>query len=507
MKKLTSIVLLLCMLIGVFSLSASATTPESIAIDTAAAEAYWTDASTGQFIVNADATVYEISTAEQLLGLSLAMENNNKDQTWTEGKTFKLTADIDLNPGVDWAAYKAAQLEGTTYEGVAPVNRWMSLDNFYGSIDGQGHTVNGLWTDNTDAKAGDVAHYAVFGGSMYPCLQEDGTYSNSVKNIVLDNGYIKNGSKNGRGVAGVAGVIRMLAQENCSYTLENIYVGKNYTVDGRTTQSSNVQIGGVAIGWYNTGNSANPMKINYTNVVFAGHVEGSTAVTKYDGVFAGIWRVNEASGKAKFNIKLTDCAFIGTGNELNMPVWGGHTPVGIDIKDYVTTDNSFTKEELQAVPAGLEGKWIETAEGVMPVVVADMLTECAYQATTATEGKYSIRLIGEIASLNYKSVDFKVKITRADGKSAYWGYDTDGYTNAETAYTSLIANNKTVTPADLNKGIIDGENSRFYVLTLNDLDVNETYTITVSTVWTLKDGTVVESASTKTLTPEPWVAE
>ena len=128
----------------------------------------------------------------------------------------------------------------------------------------------------------------------------------------------------------------------------------------------------------------------------------------------------EAKGAATFNIKLTDCAFIGTGNELNMPVWGGHTPDGIDIKDYVTTDNSFTKEELQAVPAGLEGKWIETAEGVMPVVVADMLTECVYQATTATEGKYSIRLIGEIASLNYKSVDFKVKITRADGKSAYW---------------------------------------------------------------------------------------
>ena len=71
----------------------------------------------------------------------------------------------------------------------------------------------------------------------------------------------------------------------------------------------------------------------------------------------------------------------------------------------------------------------------------------------------------------------------------------------------MIANGETITPADLNKGIIDGENSRFYVLTLNDLDVNETYTITVSTVWTLKDGTVVESASTKTLTPEAWFAE
>ena len=83
-------------------------------IDTAKAEAYWTDETNGQFVKNATATEYEISTAEQLLGLSLAMENNANDNTWTEGKTFKLTADIDLNPGVDWAAYKTAVAEGKT---------------------------------------------------------------------------------------------------------------------------------------------------------------------------------------------------------------------------------------------------------------------------------------------------------------------------------------------------------------------------------------------------------
>lgn len=73
MKKIISLALIVCMLLSIalpLSVSAASSAP---AIDKAAAEAYWTDATNGQFIKNASATVYEISTAEQLLGLSLAI--------------------------------------------------------------------------------------------------------------------------------------------------------------------------------------------------------------------------------------------------------------------------------------------------------------------------------------------------------------------------------------------------------------------------------------------------
>ena len=248
------------------------------------------------------------------------------------------------------------------------------------------------------------------------------------------------------------------------------------------------------------------LDVTFEGVVFAGYFKGGLY---YAGAFigqTGYYFRNDY----KYTLYITDCLVTGT-----------YVDTRVDIGDTSKTFNEFGwnksltdsydygNGKAQSIPSGKEDKFVMTTRyGMLPVATANMFAKYFYQSTTATDNKYSIRLIGEIASLNYKSVDFKVKITKAsDGTSADWGYGANGYINSETAYTSLIANGETITPADLNKGIIDGENSRFYVLTLNDLDANETYTITLSTVWTLTDGTVVESASTRTLTPEPWVAE
>ena len=504
MKKLISIVLLLCMLIGVFSLSASATDAAPTAIDLEAAEAYWADYTTGQFIVNADATVYEIATAEQLMGLSMALENGIDDETWTKGKTFKLICDIDLNPGIDWVKYRQQMMdEEYTGETQTPVNVWLGFDKFYGVFDGQGHTIKGFWALEQSYETADPSEareYGLFGGRMFR--------GSAVKNVIIDDGFISGQGTNA--IGGIAGVfIHDKSAKDDKTTLDdgilvdNVYFGKNFTMDFR--KNTNKQAGAVASSFYFL---AKDKSTDYTldatirNYVFAGHF---AAGGFYSGPVLGQW-TGWAINQCSYNITLTDSLVTGTYEGIKPDGVEGKSPMGAKT---VTDSYDFGNGATQSIPEGKEDKFVMTTSyGMLPVATANMFAKYSYQATTATDNKYSIRLIGEIASLNYKSVDFKVKITKASGgTSADWGYGADGYTNAKTVYTSLIANNETVTPADLNKGIIDGENSRFYVLTLNDLDVNETYTITVSTVWTLTDGNVVESASTKTLTPEPWVAE
>ena len=499
------------------SLKAEATTAEKAtapeAIDVAAAEAYWTDAENGQFIVNADATEYEISTAEQLLGLSLAMENNANDEEWTKGKTFKLTNDIDLNPGINWAAYKKQQsnFTGTItsvseyyYTNITPTNEWLSLDCFYGTFDGQGHTISGVWALGApNGTASGIGHWGVFGGYAYR-----GT---AIKNVVLDNGYV---SSSGSGFfGGVIGAFQHTLGTDDATTvddgvlLENIYIGKNFTVDA--SQNTSKQAGGIMgsgdrVAHANSGD-VGLLDLTFRNVVFAGHFKGANY---YAGTFLGQTTYYFRS-TYKVNLNLTDCLVTGTYEGTNADLGAidetkRYSEFGAEGKR--TNCYDFGNGAEQSIPEALAGKLIETSEGVMPVAVADMFTEYYWQATVENDGVYSVRIIGEIASIDYKSVDFRVEINRAsDNKTAVWGYGVDGYVTAKSAYSSIIANNQTVTAADLNEGVLDGEDNNMYVMTLNDLDANETYTLSVTTFWTLEDGTVIEGQSVKNITPRPWV--
>ena len=501
------------------NLKANATTVKSTvneAIDTEKAAAYWSDATTGVFFTHNDG-VYEISTAEQLLGLSYAMELNGtnleSDKAWTQGKTFVLTNDIDLNPGVNWERYNQTKL-GLTVDidnvceymataGAMPVNVWQSLDAFWGTFDGQGHTISGVYAEGAPQAGGNsttVWGWGVFGGHAYR--------GSAVKNVVLDNGYIA--APSNRGVGAIFGVIRHSAGTDDKTTLddgvliENVYVGKNFTID-LSKLTSDTQSGGLVTSVWHEGNSTagddGILDVTFRNAVFGGHLQASAA-SQYDGVILGQSKTSSTgSGNTyKYNVNMTDCVVTGTySGDTTAPHFVG------------TTSNckNFGNGAEQAVPTGCEGKWVETAEGVMPVTVADMLVEYYYQASVAADGKYSVRIIGETAALDYKSIDFKVKITKADGSSAEWGYGVTtssgaSYQPSGVVYSSILANNQTKTAADLNKGVLDGANNNLYVLTLNGLDADEVHTIEISTVWTLTDGTVVEGGAVKTIVPAPW---
>ena len=471
-------------------------------IDVVAAEAYWTDAENGQFIKNATATEYEISTAEQLLGLSLAMENNANDKAWTQGKTFKLTKDIDLNPGVDWDLYNKQQLYplGNVCEHYialqAPTNEWKSLDHFYGTFDGQGHTVSGVWGLNAPNGTGanGTADWGVFAGVAYKGTQ--------VKNVILDNGYVS--ANNNQVFGGIVGLYRHLLGANDKndvnsiddgILLENIYIGGNFTVNASAVPSGKQTGGIIGSGWHAAGSTSGvdyKLDVTLRNIVFDGSFIGSEACSN-DGVIQGYNRQTTGS-TYYYNTSMINCVVTGTYSNVDTNA----------IFNATNKTNDFVKPT--EITDDMMGEWIETEKGIIPVVVADMLARYAYQATTVNNGVYSIRIIGEVASLEYESVDFKITLTReSDGKSAIWGYGSNGYVVSKTAYNSVIANGMHVTADALNGEIIEGSDNKLYVLTLNDLDANETYTISVSTVWTLLDGTVIEGGAVKCFTPEPFV--
>lgn len=90
---------------------------------------------------------FTLTKASQLMGLSeLAQEKDFK------GKTIKLGADIALNPADKMEVEKWKQ--GTE----KPSNRWMPLGTthlpFAGKIDGQGHTISGLFVVGEDEGTG-----------------------------------------------------------------------------------------------------------------------------------------------------------------------------------------------------------------------------------------------------------------------------------------------------------------------------------------------------------------
>lgn len=128
-------------------------------------------------------TTYTITTAAQLAGLAKIV---NAQTTTFEGVTIELGADIVLNEGncEDW---------GTT----APDNKWTPIGlkkpndvkNFFkGIFDGCGHTISGMYIDDSDGtmSTGSVGALGLFG----VCAQTNVNKEMAIKNVSLVNSYV-----------------------------------------------------------------------------------------------------------------------------------------------------------------------------------------------------------------------------------------------------------------------------------------------------------------------------
>ncbi|WP_075318171.1 GLUG motif-containing protein [Bacteroides togonis] len=207
----------------------------------------------------ADATEFQIATAEQLAGLAKLV---NAGYTF-EGKTIKLTADILLNNTEGWENWGSN----------APANSWTPIGNswenqFTGTLDGDGYSVSGIYI-NSEADIQGLVGYLGSGGAL--------------QNLGVKASYIK-------GVNSVGG----LCGRNDG-TVTNCYNAGSVTGTGSNVGGLCGQNYATVTNCYNTGSVAGNRYVgglcgwNYvtvTNCYNSGSVEGNYSV---GGVCGNSW--------------------------------------------------------------------------------------------------------------------------------------------------------------------------------------------------------------------------
>ncbi len=193
-----------------------------------------------------NASVLYISNAEEFKAFAEMTKTDN-----FAGKTIKLSANIDLNPGVKWADITGASGDAYVWPGLG------TLDvPFAGTIDGCGHTISKLTAKATGTTIGFIV--AAKGAT--------------VKNLTLDASYIQNTSATGTAHTGV------IAGWSDGITIDNVVVTKDVTVRGGYTMGlvGTAQTGTTTIknSW-----SAITIQANYNNLVnvggFLGHMNST----------------------------------------------------------------------------------------------------------------------------------------------------------------------------------------------------------------------------------------
>lgn len=157
------------------------------------------------------ASTFTISTAEQFWSLFTTYKGNS-----FEGKTIKLTADIDLNPGWEMrVAISENSDSGTvTLPTYPPSGNIGRMTNFKGTLDGQGHTVSGIY-----------AKRIVYNGSHEGGLFYE--FNGTLKNLAITNSaFIGDHTTNGSATytSGGTGSEWGGLCGRASGTFENLYI-------------------------------------------------------------------------------------------------------------------------------------------------------------------------------------------------------------------------------------------------------------------------------------------
>ncbi len=255
---------------------------------------------------NASQTEFEISTAAQFLGFGVLLNGTDDAEAVTfKGKTIKLTADIDLNPGWNADEYWNALIDDELGEegadmtiAYAPANMWAVGDGrsggnllgsfvvFEGTLDGQNHYVSGMFCSR-DTNIHDMSF---FGGAS-----KDNTSPTVVKDLVIVNSFLKVVGARGAGLFS-AGSVDISNVYNDMY----IYVTRNDST-----------VGGFlgAVGWSGYNTNIND-KASITSSVFAGTIwaGNNESITGF---------VSSVEGK-QAEVTLKDCLMCGE-------LWGGLT--------------------------------------------------------------------------------------------------------------------------------------------------------------------------------------
>ena len=468
----------------------------------------------GAYLYAQGGQTYEISTAAQLLALANILEmGTNKDLVpmdipgisaaadkyqLSKGNTFALMNDIDLNPGVtDWAAVNAYYVAKNSGEEVAledvesllPKNVFAGFDRFYGTLDGQGYAIKGLFNPDTIA-------YSCRSGSVTPAtggiigqLSQGG-----IVNLYVESGYVGTSAlKDNKMFAGLIGEVRTETYtdyENGEITVKNIIVGSNYTVHrygvAGASDNSNYAFAGVAASvWPGVANKNATVNAYFGEIVYNGQViDNPVNTAKSNYVKRAILGNNFANAAKTINNGTTKISTTYGTILLNVDA----TPAANAI-----TDTMYMKSTKGAsIPKTKTNLWVALDDGSLaPIELADMFSDVKWQATAANENKFSVRFVAEAYSIkNWKTIGFEVVLNDGTEDVEYDNIDNG------VAYTSILAAGETKTAEDL--GIIGGD--YLYVFAIDDLDASKTYTATVKVVYTDENDNIIESEIAHVLT-------
>lgn len=402
----------------------------------------WYDASKNEF---------ELTTVGQLRGLAaLVNQQNSIDaaKAITAGKTFKLGAEMDLNPGWDTAST------------VAPLFYWIPIGAFAGTLDGQGHAIsNMICNPNWNITK-------MNGGKNYNSWERNmGLVAHGFGNITIKNLALTDSKVHSNFCS--AGLISIVFDTAATVNISNVYVDADVSADVRTKN-----------GQYGYGNAN-----SYIGILIGRGMSSAANWATVDGAVL--------TGSLDL-VKRKDQGSIGSG-----PVWGTSASSSATISNvlvkldknqaYGYTINTSTLEEgtspsnesyrtkliansgtwtetntvsvkpdgsLDMVsgatmncPSSYPDSWIAIDDSGMkvPAGVAMIMSRNVWvQETAAKDGVFTIRVL-TIVDKQWDAFGVKVEISENGG--AYTDV-TEAVAVDENYYKSVVSGGKTKTAAE-----------------------------------------------------------
>lgn len=385
-------------------------------------------------------TEFTITTAEQLRGLAYLVNQKatlDEAKAVTAGKTFKLGANIDLNP--NWEES----------DGTAPYQLWLPIGAFAGTFDGQGYAID-------DMICKPFYNIAVMTGKSYNSWERDmGFIAHSfgtatVKNLVITDATVLSNYS-------AAGIVAKVFDGTVN--VNNVYVDADVTIDTRNpsgTGNNNSSAAGIVLG---RGNTSVENWATIENVVCLGGIQMLIRNSGVSSVGSGpVCGVNSSKAATITNVLVAlsfnacDIYDVSTGNKTGSqnyrtkPVADGNGWTKTNAVSVDPATGAF--KEGSAYPEA----WVKADEDVayeMPATVAEMISRNLWiqetEVDTATN-TFSVRILTGIDTLEWDALGLKIEMKVGDADFV----EIENVGNVTSVYSTILAAGKEINASDLN---------------------------------------------------------
>ncbi len=399
-------------------------------------------------------TEFTLTTAGQLRGLAYLVGSQaslDAAKAITANKTFKLGADIDLNPG--W----------TTDSQTPPLYYWMPIGAFAGTFDGQGHEIsNMICVPTWNIKTFTAKSYESWERNMG--LIGYGFGNITIKNLAITDSEVSSNFS----AAGLMAVVMAGAKVN----INNVYVDADVKADTRTknptySYNNNYSFAGILIG---RGLSSEANWATVENAVCAGSltliVRNGSGVS---GVGSGpVWGTAESSSTGKIdNVLVALSSNTATGYQINTntleegaasdqswrtkPIANSGSWTETNTVYANPTTGALTKDSNATTncPGDYPTDWVDAGNVKLPSTVANMMKRNLWvQRSNVVEGEteFGVRILTVIDAYRFDGSQ-RIKVEMSVDGGAYEELSTEIDTQR---YLSVIAAGETRNAASLN---------------------------------------------------------